>query len=216
MHKTAPDGDCNQVVQLHVKVINRCSVPFSPFSFFKTKELTQGRMSRSTIANIGLFSISSIQRKMWLGISYSILRQVYNEPSLMKHLDNIFIWKESDVNLAVLYVEGLNITKDFFLLTNVFLFANGIVYSLQSLQMENKTLLSKGYHHCFDIFSRHTKACTFFDTLKKIRIYLFNLLVSTLQIDYHTVSKFLAVLITSFQKQMFSSTILGGQIVCKH
>ena len=114
MHKTAPDGDCNQVVQLHVKVINRCSVPFSPFSFFKTKELTQGRMSRSTIANIGLFSISSIQRKMWLGISYSILRQVYNEPSLMKHLDNIFIWKESDVNLAVLYVEGLNITKAFF------------------------------------------------------------------------------------------------------
>lgn len=90
-------------------------------------------MSRSTIANIGLFSISSIQRKMWLGISYSILRQVYNEPSLMKHLDNIFIWKESDVNLAVLYVEGLNITKDFFLLTNVFLFVNGIVYSLQSL-----------------------------------------------------------------------------------
>ena len=82
--------------------------------------------------------------------------------------------------------------------------------------MENKTLLSKGYHHCFDIFSRHTKACTFFDTLKKIQIYLFNLLVSTLQVDYHTVSKFLAVLITSFQKQMFSSTILGGQIVCKH
>lgn len=38
----------------------------------------------------------------------------------MKHLDNIFIWKESDVNLAVLYVEGLNITKAFFLLTNVF------------------------------------------------------------------------------------------------
>lgn len=32
----------------------------------------------------------------------------------MKHLDNIFIWKESDVNLAVLYVEGLNITKAFF------------------------------------------------------------------------------------------------------
>lgn len=59
----------------------------------------------------------------------------------MKHLDNIFIWKESDVNLAVLYVEGLNITKAFFLLTNVFLFAIGIVYSLQSLQMENKTLL---------------------------------------------------------------------------
>ena len=114
MHKTAPDGDCNQVVQLHVKVINRCSVPFSPFSFFKTKELTQGRMSRSTIANVGLFSISSIQRKMWLGISYSILRQVYNEPSLMKHLDNIFIWKERDVNLAVLYVDGLNITKAYF------------------------------------------------------------------------------------------------------
>lgn len=137
----------------------------------------------------------------------------------MKHLDNIFIWKESDVNLAVLYVEGLNITKDFFLLTNVFLFVNGIVYSLQSLQMENKTLLSKGYHYCFNIFSRHTKACTFFDTLKKIQIYLFDLLVSTLQIDYHTVQKlpkFLAVLITSFQKQMFSSTILGGQIVCKH
>ena len=55
-----------------------------------------------------------------------------------------------------------------------------------------------------------------FSTLKKIQIYLFNLLVSTPQIDYHTVSKFLAVLITSFQKQMFSSTILGGQIVCKH
>ena len=114
LHKTAPDGDCNQVVQLHVKVIYHCSIPFSPFCFFKTKELTQGKMSRSTIANIGLFSISSIQRKMWLSMSYSILRQVYNEPSFMKHLDNIFIWKERDVNLAVFYVEGLNITKAFF------------------------------------------------------------------------------------------------------